>query len=81
MLASLEEKGVHFIELHRVFLILSSLDESYNALVSSLELLPEAHMSMEYLCSRLLEEAEKHQERLLHRPCDPAAEDSEARRG
>lgn len=47
MFADHEEKGLRYVEQHKAFTILSSLDASFD----TLEALPEAHLTMEYLCS------------------------------
>lgn len=62
MFAELEEKGVYYTAQRKAFVVLSSLDASYNTMATSLEALPEAHLTMEYLCSGLMEEAERQQE-------------------
>lgn len=46
MFVELDEKGMHFTKLHKSFMVLSSLDTSYDTLVTSLEALPEAHMML-----------------------------------
>lgn len=61
MIAELEGKGVYYTAQHKAFVVLSSLDASCDTMATSLEVFPEAHLTMEYLCSHLLEEAEQWQ--------------------
>ncbi|KAJ6660909.1 hypothetical protein lerEdw1_017066 [Lerista edwardsae] len=67
MIAALEEKGHQFVEQQKAYIILSSLDASYDNLATSLEALPEKNLTVPYLCARLIEEEKKRQDTLLLR--------------
>ena len=55
--------NVQFMEQHKVFVILSSLPSEFDMLVMSLETLPDAQLTLEYLMSRLLQEQQCRDER------------------
>ena len=59
----LEQRGMDFTENYKVYLILSSLPEDYDVLVTSLESLSERDLTLEYLTGRMLEEEERRYER------------------
>ena len=59
----LELMNVHFTEQHKVFVILSSLPSQFDVLIMSLESLPDAQLSLEYVTSRLLQEQQRWDER------------------
>lgn len=56
LFVELEEKGVFFPELQKVFIILSSLPECFDNLVPSLELLPQQVLTLAYLMGCFLED-------------------------
>ena len=59
MLMDLREKNITFTEIQEAFIILSSLDESYDQLVTSLEILPQSELTVLNITSKLLEEEQK----------------------
>ncbi|KAG8148087.1 hypothetical protein E2320_000087 [Naja naja] len=59
----LEDRGMTFTEAHKVYVVLSSLDSSWDVLVTSLESMQERDLTMAYLIGRLLEEEQKWLER------------------
>ena len=63
LFVKLEQRGMEFTENHKVYVILSSLPEDYNVLVTSLESMSERDLTLEYLTGRLLEEEDKRNER------------------
>ena len=60
----LQQRNMDFTETHKVYIILSSLPESYDNLVTSLETMSERELNLQYITARLLEEARKRDERL-----------------
>ena len=63
----LQQRNMDFTESHKAYIILSSLPESYDVLVTSLESMPDRDLTLQYLTSRLLEEARKRSERSENR--------------
>ena len=63
LFVEIEQMGMQFRENHKVYVILSSLPEDYDVLVTSLESMPERDLTLEYLTGRMLEEEEKRNER------------------
>ena len=52
-------RNMEFTETHKAYIILSSLPESYDVLVTNLESMPERDLNLQYITGRLLEEARK----------------------
>ncbi|KAG8147107.1 hypothetical protein E2320_022555, partial [Naja naja] len=79
----LEERGMTFTESHKMYMVLSSLDSSWDVLVTSLESMQEQDLTMAYLTGRLLEEEQKQLERqpgkggesVQHRPASKKGQD------
>ncbi|KAG8124753.1 hypothetical protein E2320_020000 [Naja naja] len=63
----LEERGITFTEAHKVYVVLSSLDTSWDILVTSLESMQERDLTMVCLTGQLLEEEQKQLERQLEK--------------
>ncbi|KAG8132953.1 hypothetical protein E2320_010773 [Naja naja] len=57
--ADTHEGRMAFTEAHKVYVVLSSLDTSWDILVTSLESMQERDLTMMYLTGRLLEEEQK----------------------
>ncbi|KAJ7335088.1 hypothetical protein JRQ81_013029 [Phrynocephalus forsythii] len=74
LLLQLEQRGMEFTVIHKVYVILSSLSEMYDVLVTSLESMPERDLTLEYLTGRLLEEELKRNERFQSRRRDDHAQ-------
>ena len=55
----LEEQGMEFDQSHQCFMILSSLDDSWDNLVISLENMPEKDLTVQYLSGKLVEEDQR----------------------
>ena len=55
----LQEQGMEFDQSHQCFLILSSLDDSWENLVISLENMPEKDLIAQYLSRRFVEEDQR----------------------
>lgn len=55
----LEEKGMHFSAIRKSYILLSSLDASFDTLVLTMETLPEKDLTMVFISGRPLEEQEK----------------------
>lgn len=55
----LKEMGLEFSELHKIYIILSSLDESYDVLAVTWEAVPKDQFTLPYICARLREEESK----------------------
>ncbi|KAG8139167.1 hypothetical protein E2320_001935 [Naja naja] len=55
----LEERGMTFTEAHKVYVVLSSLDSSWDILVTTLESMQKQDLTMVYLTGRLLEEEQE----------------------
>uniref|UniRef100_A0A2D4H6Y3 DUF4219 domain-containing protein n=1 Tax=Micrurus lemniscatus lemniscatus TaxID=129467 RepID=A0A2D4H6Y3_MICLE len=62
-LQQLQEKELIFSEIHQVYIILSSLDETYDDYVSSLEVLTRDELTLTSVTGRLLEESRRKQDR------------------
>ena len=52
----LQQRNMGFTETHKSYIILSSLPESYDVLLTSHESMPERELNLQYLTGRLLEE-------------------------
>lgn len=64
--------GEDYSEQQKVYIILSSLNKSWDSLVLTLEALPEQQGTMQYLTGRSLTEVSKHQEsKELTPQCNP----------
>ena len=59
----LEQRDMQFPENHKVYVMLRSLAEDYDVLVTSLESMDEEELTREYLTGRLLEEEQRRSER------------------
>lgn len=77
LFTELDERGISSPELHKVSVVLSSLDESYDRLVMTLEALPESQLTLAYLTGRLVEEEQKRADNRQER--GQAAKESRAR--
>ncbi|XP_062991197.1 proton channel OTOP1 [Elgaria multicarinata webbii] len=68
LFADLEERGMIFTECHKVYVVLSSLDDSWDSLVMSLEAMRESELTLRFLTGRLLEEEQKKLEKQTAKP-------------
>ncbi|KAG8148084.1 hypothetical protein E2320_000088 [Naja naja] len=59
----LEDRGMTFTEAHKVYVVLSLLDSSWDVLVTSAQSMQERDLTMAYLTGQLLEEEQKRLER------------------
>ncbi|KAG8147954.1 hypothetical protein E2320_001412 [Naja naja] len=74
----LEERGMTFTEANKVYVVLSSLDSSWNVLVTSLESMQEQDLTMTYLTEeeqKWLERRPGKGERIQHRPASTKVQD------
>ncbi|KAJ7319972.1 hypothetical protein JRQ81_019483 [Phrynocephalus forsythii] len=56
LLMQLQEAALEFTELHKVFIVLSSLDASFDVLATTMESVPREQLTMAFLTSHLREE-------------------------
>ncbi|CAI5783709.1 Hypothetical predicted protein [Podarcis lilfordi] len=68
LFSQLNELGEHFSEQRKVSIVLSSLPESWDNLVMTLEAIPESQLTMHFLTGRLLDEEERRHERKATTP-------------
>uniref|UniRef100_A0ACB8G307 Uncharacterized protein n=1 Tax=Sphaerodactylus townsendi TaxID=933632 RepID=A0ACB8G307_9SAUR len=57
LLSKLADHGLHYEDSHKAYLLISSLDESWELLVNGLQTVADAALTLDYVTSKLLDSA------------------------
>uniref|UniRef100_A0ACB8F4A6 Uncharacterized protein n=1 Tax=Sphaerodactylus townsendi TaxID=933632 RepID=A0ACB8F4A6_9SAUR len=55
LFSELADRGLHYDDSHKAYLLISSLDESWESLVNSLQTVADAALTLDYVTSKLLD--------------------------